>query len=387
MTEELRRYPAIASLPGEQWATATGDRTLWSSPEWLRSAEDAFSPVRRYVVAPSGGMAAYLVGAETYSNFDPHRLLVGAEFLAPTAPFRSGREEGRIQELATALPDGVLRPAAVSTVPWGFASGLWTADHSTRMAFLDELEALAAEWDAPTAGVLYVDFEDADLREVLRLRGYLEVLVAANCVLSVGEGGFAEYCDRLSRRRRKIGREIRKFEETGIAFRTGTISDNIDRIAHLTALAQAKHGHGYDPDWQAKILLNVERTVRQYINLTTAERPNGDLAGFVVYFVKDGVMYPKMAGFDSSPESNEFVYFNLCYYEMIRRATALGVHHIEYGIGAYSAKVFRGCRLRPCYCYLKPPEKYSAPVAELAELVTAAWQRKLDLLDIQLPPR
>jgi uncharacterized protein len=387
MTEELQRYPEIESLPREQWATATGDRTLWSSPEWLHSAEDAFSPSRRYVVAPNGGMAAYLVGAETYPNFDPHRLLVGADFMAETAPLRTEREEERIQELAAALPDGVLRPAAVSTVPWGFISGLWTADHSTRMALLDELETLAAQWDAPTAGVLYVDFEDDSLREVLQLRGYIEVLVAANCTLPVGEGGLAEYIAGLSKeRRKKTRREIRQFEETGITFGSGTVSDNIDRISHLAASLQAKYGHGYDPDWQAKVLLNVERTVRPYINLAIAERPNGELVGFVVYFVKDGVIYPKMAGFDRSSESHEFVYFNLSFYELIRRAPALGVHDIEYGIDAYSAKVFRGCRLQPRYCYLKPPEKHSALVAELAELVTTGWQRKLGLSDIELPP-
>jgi uncharacterized protein len=377
--DRLQRLAFIEEVPAAKWNAASADLSLWSSPQWLLSVEPAFSPRRQYLLAEHGTMVVYTVDANTYPNFDPHRLLLGEQFLADTAGCRSPEEDAELRSFVARLPDGVLRPATVSVIPWGFSAGLWAQDDATLDGLLDELDRLTIAWETPATGVLYVEEGNHRLRDRLRARGYIEALLSANCVLSLNFDSFQGYLYGLTRdRRTKIRREVRRFEQTGIHFTSGALSEHINRIAHLAASLQARHGHGYDPDWQAQVLLNIERTTQPYQRLAIAERPDGELAGFVVYFEKDRTLYPKMAGFDSEPGTREYLYFNLGYYEMIRRGLAAGMGQIEYGIDAYEAKIIRGCQARRQYAYLRVPDEYRGLVSAVAERVSAGWLRRLE---------
>ncbi|MFE7318741.1 GNAT family N-acetyltransferase [Streptomyces sp. NPDC057555] len=381
MVSDLRAYSRVNSIPRDEWDHSTVDSSLWATTDWLRNVEGGFSDERSYVVSAGGAMAVYHVNPDSYPDFVPRNLLSRDAAVNGLASQRAPHEQQRLVELLRGLGQDALAHAAVCAVPWGFTRALWARDADTREALLTELEGTATRWDSGTSAVLYVDQDEQALRQALVKRGYVEVLAAGNSVLDVPEGGFDGYVETLrSKDRRTVRREIRNLQPTGITFRTADIADVVKDVAGLSAALDAKHGLPYNPELHSKILLSQGEDLNRYHRVVVAERPNGTIAGFLVCFIKDGVLYPKMSGYDPQNEGEEYTYFNLGYYEMVRQAQAAELHTIEYGTEAYQAKVIRGCRIRRLYSYIKPPAELRDTVRELGALVTRAQEQSFDAM-------
>jgi hypothetical protein len=80
--------------------------------------------------------------------------------------------------------------------------------------------------------------------------------------------------------------------------------------------------------------------------VATAHR-DGRLVGFVLGFVDGRDLRLRTAGFDYDNGDDNFCYFNLAYYTLVRWAQASGVGRLWYGLSAYDAKRLRGCRFTP----------------------------------------
>jgi hypothetical protein len=63
----------------------------------------------------------------------------------------------------------------------------------------------------------------------------------------------------------------------------------------------------------------------------------------------DDTIYARAAGFDPAFTGRAFEYFNLAYYELMRFAIEHGFARLDYGMGAYRAKLQRGARLEPLW--------------------------------------
>lgn len=78
----------------------------------------------------------------------------------------------------------------------------------------------------------------------------------------------------------------------------------------------------------------------------------------------------------------EFVYFNVGYYSMIDLAAKERVALIDYGVQAYEAKLYRGCRLQPLWCYVKVPSRHR----DALEAAAAAHRQAMRARAGQWPP-
>lgn len=366
----MRSFERVSEIPRESWISATGDTTFWGSLEWLSAMEHIFSPTWRYHLAERGAAAFYQVGAGTYPFYDPYQILREEDCVPMSV-------RPRVLELADRIPREALQPAAIASSPGGFSSGLWTTDAVALDALVDELERAAEGWGSATTGVLFVQDGQTGHDQVLTARGYQRMALGADSVMRCGFADFDGYLAERGARRKHIRNEVSAFRRSGIEIKTGTVADQVERVSALAAALEAKYGRDLTPEEFGFVLLNIEQKTEPYVSLIYGERPDGTMAGFVLYCIRDGVLHPMITGFDRQSDRREFAYFNMVYYELIRRAPQLGVHTIEYGIGTYQAKAARGCELRPVWAYLRVPEAHRAVFGEIAALVTAGWAEEL----------
>ena len=73
-----------------------------------------------------------------------------------------------------------------------------------------------------------------------------------------------------------------------------------------------------------------------------------------------------------------FVYFNLCFYHLVREAPALGIDRLLYGTAVYQGKMLRGCSMVPTRLFLRPARAVTRVVGKSVVRFHHWWyQRKL----------
>jgi hypothetical protein len=95
-------------------------------------------------------------------------------------------------------------------------------------------------------------------------------------------------------------------------------------------------------------------TVDEHVVVFLAERA-GRTVGVCLCLRDGATLHIRGVGFDCSLAGNDFVYFNLMFYEPIRWGVANGVSCLRFGTGAYAAKCRRGCVLEPLYGVVRWP--------------------------------
>ena len=388
---DVERVDRFERVPPGDWP-ADPRSTVFLTAEWTRSVEGALAREQAYVLGRDGDggsvgtMGVYVVGPDTGRYFNPAALLTfhlgNPELVEHLRP----DERGEAAELAATLRPEDLAPAAVATAPFAFVHSLSsTGGRAVAERLVAELEEIGREAGAASLAVLYVEEDEHELRDVLRRAGFAEALVAANAVLPIEWDSFDGYLGSLSRSRRaKVKREVKRFRESGIEVAHGSILENLDRLAHLQALLQEKHGAGYDLERERGAFLSVTTHIHPYARLLVARR-DGDLVGFILYFEKEGLVHPKMGARDLSRVTEaDALHFYLGYYAIVEQAIAGGAREIQYGLDAYGTKVFRGCVLRDLYWYVKAA---SPSLAVAADIVSRGRRRYLDAYRALSPRR
>jgi len=248
------------------------------------------------------------------------------------------------------------RQAAYSRVPR--LSGM---NEDLQRGLVDQLLS-AAEETASSIGsrsfsFLYVDADDAILRERLRAANFAEFFHTYRCVLDISWSDFDGYLGQFSSYRRVvIRRELRKLGDAGVVTEIRQLTEDLMPIlVELELQLVRKYG---GPRTREQLERNL-RTLAVYLphESVVAMAACGDvIRGFAALAHWRQELYPRNVSFDYGFQRKLPLYFAVVFYEPVKYAIRNGVKRIEYGIGSLDAKISRGCRGVPLYGYVKPDE-------------------------------
>jgi hypothetical protein len=371
----IDRADRFADIDVDVWEQAAGPG-LYVSGAWFDSVEDRLTRPCSYAIAEEDGHysagAFYRVRADTYALFNPIRLLTDEQTLervrrtlgeapcAEAAKLQAGLELAGGETAALVSPFGYTHPLRRNTTA------------NLRKGILDELDRKADQWGTGNKAVLYCAADDTALAAELWQRGYLPLFAGANCAVPRANEGIEAILSRLTRSQRSDARqEMRNFERGGLVIEpSDAFDEHIDLMARLQMALQHKYGHTTDLENEREAFRRMSHYLGDYLHLDLVRRGE-TTCGFVLFFVNDDVIYVKMGGFDRTVVGHkDYAYFNAGYYNMFRRAEAIGATRIEYGGGAYEAKLRRGCEAERLISYVHVPGTSRSRVARLAQIVS-----------------
>jgi hypothetical protein len=162
---------------------------------------------------------------------------------------------------------------------------------------------------------------------------------------------FDDYLARLSgHRSRRLRREIREFDRAGFTIRASTVEESAEVMAPLLAMHHARYGVAYTTEMFSHHLATTRGEDAGQVLL--CERMGNPVGGLLLYEWGD-TWYARAVGITDELRT---VYFNLVYYEPIRRAIARGIERYVVGPGTLEAKVRRGAELEPRWSILLGPD-------------------------------
>jgi predicted N-acyltransferase len=361
-----------------------------TSASWLRSAQRRVGGRAAAVLAPRrSGLFLTEIRPGAHAFHDPAELLFGgpARDLVPDylGPHRSnGAATSQHTTAIVARPDRQeLYPAAVVAVPYGCQFSLRGADPAGAVldGLVDGCLEVAASWGARTLGFLYLTPQDDRLfAGPLADRGFLAGRTDARFSTSVRWADFDAYVARLASRNRKtILREVVGFNAHGLVLSSMRLTEAGDellrRLAELSAMTQARHGHPFDSAAEFRVLKANQSDYGAHTQIVLASKQD-TVVGFTTFYDWNGEYTAGMFGQDyQAVPSGAFVHFNVVYYEALRLAMASGAHVLHFGIGAGMAKVTRGADAVPLRSYFRVPDDVlPAATATAAELNATAGQ-------------
>jgi predicted N-acyltransferase len=254
-------------------------------------------------------------------------------------------------------------PAAPDLYPQLFAavSGvrcLFTAaDAAVRAALVSGATALA---DATGSVLAFAYLSDEDTAgEIAALAGAGgHAVVGADTRLDVEWTDFDGYVASLPRQRRvQVRRERRRYLDAGLRTRVRHATTALDaRTAALQVQVAHKYGVGASVPEVLADYADLAATVDDHVVVFLAERDSRTVG--VCVCLRDGAtLHIRSVGFDYPLAGNDFVYFNLMFYEPITWGAGNGVSGFRFGTGAYVAKCRRGCALEPLYGVVRWPAR------------------------------
>lgn len=353
MSWEVRVHRGLDELGAGSWPPRSS-AGLYGTALWLRNAEGVLDAEPHHLTAwrpgagrPSAALPCWLVrDPAAYLFYNPPRLLLDEvdDLAGPGS---------RLRELAAGLRPhrDALYPALLATSPFGYVAPVCTngAAEGAPDRLLDAFADLGHRLGAPLLVFPYLRLpEQAALSAALDRRGYHAARVGGLCDLDVRWPDLDGYLASLPPgRRRSARRELRAFAEAGgeVTLEGPEVLD--ERLAAIELAHQRRFTTVAEPSlaWILDHFAALRGTYGDVVRVFTA-RAGGRAVGFLVAYEHDRVLYCKQVAVDHSAAS-PCTYFNLGYYGPLRYATATGIRRVEYGMGAYEAKLLRGCRLTP----------------------------------------
>jgi predicted N-acyltransferase len=384
----------LAELDTAAW-DELGGACLYTSSAWLRAVDGFFTPhsgfvlVRDALARPLAGLAAYLVGPDTYLFMNPPRLLTSEPLHAPLEALPADQGE-RARQLTASLAPRLARryPVAVCASPFSAASGIVGSaeDPDVAAALLDGFGRLAAGWGAVGAAVLFLaEAEHPTLATALRGQGYAATLMAARCHLPIGWSCFEDYVASLWRKRRwKVRSELDAFAASGLRVEVvpgSCIPRLVDRMAPLFANLQRRYGHDDSIDSARATILWVWEhfaPLTRVVLVTDA----GRVIAFHLLFMVANTLYAYLVGQAYEPvAAGASPYFQAVFYEPIRLAIRTGADRYDLGSEGYEAKRARGGDLAPTTGFFSLGADVGQELAELLVQLDAAQQVRFQRLE------
>ena len=198
---------------------------------------------------------------------------------------------------------------------------------------------------ARAAGCPHVMLPHLDAPQAGWLDAY-EAAAAVECdkaVLAVSWRSFEDYVSWLpTRRRTPVRRERSRFRDSGVEVRERPMTEVAGELAPLLAATERRYGRTADPhqiefhytllamdladDFVALVAYRADRPVACSLLLACGDR-----------------WISKAWGCDYTVAENQFLYFNLLFYEPVRLAIERKIAVLDYGTGALESKTQRGC--------------------------------------------
>lgn len=316
---------------------------------WLLAEEGRITEEQYYLTQPGLLASSYVIPHDcVHTGYATWQMLFGRPVRSlvdqiPDDDCRT-RTATELAELAAQLPASATGTLAVVT-PGSTHPGISGATATEEMAALVAgIEDLADALSLPVVAIGNVRDEAAcaDLRRVLRDRGYLAVTTGADAMLDVPPGDLDSYFAGFRANRRKVMRKERgRFLAAGPSV---TVSGSDGLTADLVDLQlerYSRYGHQVDT---AAVLDRFRRAVTiPGLMVLRADSAAGPL-GFVGFYV-DRPHRRIITRLGAFARDDTACYFNLAYYELISYAATAGGFRIHYGESTYRAKTARGCRL------------------------------------------
>ena len=366
--------------------------SLYLSSNWLRARSRTIKGAERFVLVtgvegcPLVGVPAYLIGSSSHPGFNPARVLAIDDLTDAEIESVPGAIDA-LAELRGMLRQrgGEWTPSLVVSTPGryggiSYGTGIAAdAAHSALVAAVEAVERQARADEARSICWLYfAEDEDPLLAATLHERGYLSVVVDAECYLPLRWDDFQGYLSSFpARYRYKIRHEMAAFDKAGgdVELRGGEALG--PDLAQLELKWREKYG-------RTPPLADI---IADYENLRSYLMPNlrvfvatlrGRTVGFTLFLQHEDIWYARFGGFDYSV-GNLFLYFNLLFYRPIQFFVERGVRLVHYSLKSYQAKASRGCLLKNVIAYVRPPEGWTH-VGDLLEIVDRAQRFRFDTI-------
>ncbi len=199
---------------------------------------------------------------------------------------------------------------------------------------------------AREAGAVYVMLpylDQAQARWLAACQGTVAVDVREKAVLRVVWDSFEDYVASLpTARRTGVRRERRRFHDSGVDVREERVVDAAARLAPLLAQTEQRYGRQADPRQIAFHYSLLGMHLGDDFVALVAYRQRRPVACSLLLSC-GGRLISKAWGCDYAAVGDQFLYFNLTFYEPIIRAIERGVEVLDYGLGSLESKVQRGC--------------------------------------------
>ncbi|WP_394847114.1 GNAT family N-acetyltransferase [Pendulispora brunnea] len=220
---------------------------------------------------------------------------------------------------------------------------------------LERLKDVAGARNLPLA-LFCVPEEDEPLRETARACGMAELFLTYDMYIPLSGKRIEDYIAAQPPRRRKRGklqREIKAPQRTGVT--VGRTSNWAALSSEMTESYEALYSQygdhfGHPPAfWES-----LEHHLGDRAEALVAHH-DGEFLGFSTYFHdKKGDLTVYRVG-RRPIDKADGIYFNLVFYEPIKRAYELGCRRVWVGTGAFDTKLHRGASGHPLYGYIWMP--------------------------------
>jgi predicted N-acyltransferase len=224
---------------------------------------------------------------------------------------------------------------------------------------VDTLQQVAADENLPLC-FFGIQQEKEELRNALLRQNFAELFLVHDNLLELQVTSFAEYLDMFrSDARRLFNREIKQAREADIRFEIvrdlEEVSGCLERLYDATYSKYGEeHFHHPASFWSA-----LGRYVAPHAEAVVAYR-GSEPVGFSALLHKNEDLYFWRVGRSYEREVGEApVYFNLAFYEPVKRAIELGAKRIWLGSGAWEAKRRRGAIGHALYSYIWFPRRWA----------------------------
>jgi predicted N-acyltransferase len=365
------------------------DGGIRMSAPWLRSAQRRVGGRSCALLAGDrAGIFMNEIHQDAFPFNDPVALLFGAPARNLTGDYAAHTVSGDTpvtRDLLSVMEHWrqELYPAAAVFVPYGCQFSLRAAPAGGQE--FDQLVAgfmaKAASWGARTLAFLFLSPGDEGLFGAsLRRRGFIQGRTDVGFSMPVRWTSFEGYlADLKSGRRKVVRREIGGCAAHGLALSSMLLAEAdgelISRLAVLSAMAQRRHGHPFDPAGELKALQAVRSGYGSHTRIMLASR-DGVAMAFSTFSEWNGEYWAGMAGQDHEVLPAEaFAHFSMAYYEPIRHAIAAGARAVHWGIGAGPAKVMRGADMVLLRSYFLVADPVRPAALAMAQALTATGEQ------------
>jgi predicted N-acyltransferase len=207
--------------------------------------------------------------------------------------------------------------------------------------------------------IVFFNLSDKDkyVTKQLEQLGYLKMFHFATTILKNKWKSFDEYVMSLKKRYRKTVRsDIKKFEESGAKIKI--LTDYKEALPKITKLSQNILDHHKSNVYRNReeIIASLYKHLKPYLEILVCEQ-DGEYIATVAHLEKDGIVGNQVLGLDYEKTKKNRTYYNIVYYEWVRKIIKKGIPEVYLGTEAYRTKEMRGCTFADKYLYIKQRKK------------------------------
>ncbi|NTX62450.1 GNAT family N-acetyltransferase [Myxococcus sp. CA051A] len=386
MTLTLKFHDSVRHLNDEALDVLTSESSVFFGRRWLRMLDAVDLPfmVRgelslRYAIVSQGEVPVALAPCfitRSQNIYTPYAL----EKFFFSSWKKGFANAGGLSRVAVTVADlyhslARLTGAGIDggvfvTSPLSMRSGIICSPQSPELArqarelILQGLRELATSERLP----LYfygVDGDDAALREALNSTSFQEVFIYDDNVIDVppGESLDAYLGQFKSDARRFLKKEMAHVRDAGVSFervsRMGEMGELLERFYEVTYSKYGSEHIRHPPAFWSAIEQHVSPEAEAVVGYQ-----GGEPIGFSLLLQKHDEVWFYRVGRAEAGASETPLYFNLGFYEPLRRAYELGARKLWLGPSAYETKRRRGARRHPLFSYLWIPGRWPRTVLQ-----------------------